>query len=172
MQLGNFIYLNLSKKEVRKKDMTRLDEAMTLLERSGKLQKGCLALAYDYNDYSEEIYEIRDIRVWVAKAVKKYPHMFYFLNQLPSNSFEMTLMCISEYRLVAKGESLTVQELIRKYGSDQSNHPQILTQITSPPPLYSRIKESVEKYGKKIKDSEGASDVVKELKRVTNKKEG
>ncbi len=78
----DLIVLNISKHEVCNKTYDRVLDCISQLERVGKDAKGKLSILFEYDDHPDEIWEIPEIRTWVAGLIEQAPHLFYFLTKL------------------------------------------------------------------------------------------
>lgn len=81
----------------------------------------------DYNDTPDEIYEITEIRAWVKRAFKSYPHLLYFITNMEQNR-GMLIACVSDISFDSS-KRMSINQMIAE-GVDITNRPQIGVSIT------------------------------------------
>ena len=66
-------------KEVENKDFDRVDQLFDTLHHAGRGAKNKIALSFlGYDQEPREVYQIQEIREYVAALYEKYPELFYF----------------------------------------------------------------------------------------------
>ena len=104
----NLIFYCVSKKEVIKKDYTRIINSLEILKKAGKEAKGKLFIFFDgFDDDEREIYMIQEIREYVQYIYERYKYIFYFLSLLDNNRSHI-FTCINNYKVVSKPEEKMV----------------------------------------------------------------
>jgi hypothetical protein len=76
---GGFVILNVSKREAGGKIYNRVLHVISQLEALGVKARGCMAVLFEYDDVPGEIFEIAEIRDWVAGLLERVPRLFYFI---------------------------------------------------------------------------------------------
>lgn len=105
------------------------------LEAVGRTARGKLMLVFDgYNDAPEEIYEIPEIRAWVAGLAEKKPHLFYFLAQEKQN-LQVVLACIAQVKK------------LRRSGSEE-----VLLDVVVSDELRQKLGRAITAYCRKVHD--------------------
>ena len=109
---NDIIVLNVSKKEVRSGDISRLEKAIDIFVSCKVDGKDKLAIFFEYDDVPDEIYEIPEIRNWVKLAFEKYPYIIYFLSPSPIvNSRNIITSCICDLDVVKNMPSMTSEQI-------------------------------------------------------------
>jgi hypothetical protein len=144
-----FVYAADRRSEVEAGDLRRVLRFVDSLERAGRKARGSLALTFDgYDDTPEEIYEIPEIRRWVAGLLKRKPHLPYFLTFEKQNVL-FILACCSDVRatvpMAARSSDLSPFERLGV---------PLLIEIRMPPRLFKRMDWALRAYCKKVGDPE------------------
>jgi hypothetical protein len=76
----DLMILEIRKENLVNRDLSRLTEFLNIVEANPKFyyKKGHITFG-GFDDDVREIYEIPEIREWCLKAIEKYPHLFYFI---------------------------------------------------------------------------------------------
>ena len=100
---------------------------------------------FGYDNDSRELYEIDDVRNFIAQLDKKFPFWFYFLN-LQSGTLVLILLSLCKYSINSDGlfamdqadqERVFVEHgnavswLFEKYALDEKEHDVLATQIAN-----------------------------------------
>ena len=77
IEANSLFFYSIDKKEVKKKDFKRLDEAIKFFETAGVDARGKLIITFSgYMDNPLEIYQINEIRDYVKKLYQKHSNLF------------------------------------------------------------------------------------------------
>jgi hypothetical protein len=107
----------ISKSMVRNKDISVIDKIMAVLETNPANSHGGIVLGFDYNDVSEEVFQIQEIRDWVRLVVDKYPYFLYYCENELFGTDQTIILCLSEIQgVTVKGENISQDEYIKKHG--------------------------------------------------------
>jgi len=94
----DFIHHAITKDEVENMNFIRIKETLRTFEEAGKQGKNKLMITFSgYLDTSKEVYEINDVRKYVAKLLNKFPHIFYFLTDADFTSTTF-LLCLCDIK--------------------------------------------------------------------------
>lgn len=95
IEANSLFFYSIDKKEVKKKDFKRLDEAIKFFETAGVDARGKLIITFSgYMDNPLEIYQINEIRDYVKKLYQKHSNLFYFLSDyMTANQYIWLCLC-------------------------------------------------------------------------------
>jgi len=145
--------LAISKDEILTRDFRRLDKFVKLLhECKTKSCQKIMITFMGYDDTSQEIYEIKPIRLFVEKLFRKYPYILYFINNFESNA-GLLLACIADIRMQVDVDRKPFMEYM---GSKEKfiNRPQQTVEISLSEIKCLNIISDIVEYGLSIGESE------------------
>lgn len=94
----DFIHHAITKDEVENMNFIRIKETLRTFEEAGKQGKNKLMITFSgYLDSSKEVYEINDVRKYVANLLNEFPHIFYFLTDADFTS-TIFLLCLCDIK--------------------------------------------------------------------------
>ena len=105
-----------------------------------------------YDDMPQEIYEIKDIRLFVEKLFRKYPYILYFINNFESNS-GLLLACIADIRMQVDVNRKPFMEYMGSMGQF-INRPQQTAELSLSESKCLSIISDIVEYGLSIGESE------------------
>lgn len=98
------IRIKITKEEVLKLDIKRIDKVLSHLRKDIKNSQSKLSITFDEWDDTRNIYEIEAIRNYVSKVFKENTDLFYFLTEENYNSNKI-LACISTIKNIKEENS-------------------------------------------------------------------
>lgn len=141
------IFLNIPKHAVLRKDISMIDNAITLLTKCGTRARDRLAIVFDgWNNTPEDIWEIVEIRRWTRKVFEKYPHIFYFLSK-ELDGVKNFAVCLADVEALRPQKRYTVDELIDMHPEEL---PQTRLKVRLSPEDSLTIFNAVIKYASQI----------------------
>ena len=144
----------LSKDEILTRDFRRLDTFIKLLKECETAARQKVMLTFSGYDHTAlEIYEIRAIRLFVEKLVRKYPYFFYFLTPLQSNS-SLILSCICEIQMLADTDKKSINQILALGRKDFNNRPKLVVHLSIPKVKCLNLIGDIVKYGLSIGEDE------------------
>lgn len=148
---SNYIFVNITKDICRSKSYKYITNILKKFEKIKTAGRNKMLLLFAYDDVPEEIYEIPEIREWVSKLVKKYPHIFYFLSSEMQNK-QLIYACLVNLTSVGNFESKTTYEWMVE-GRIYPDVPKKAVLVGINKKIQENIVKGVIEYGLKIEDS-------------------
>lgn len=156
MDLGSLTIIHIEKEEVKLLQFKRIEKTLRVLKKVGKKARNSLLITFSgYDDIPDEIYEIPEIRRWVAKLVKRNPEVFYFLNRELEGS-QIILATLCDLTSFYVGEPTKSPLEYYESGIDPTDLPKKTVELTISDELKEHIIKGVTDYAKKINDIDGA----------------
>lgn len=119
-----------TKSEVLKKDYSSFSKMMNNLALNGKLARETLVLSIGgYDDTSDELHEIKEVREFMKGLIKKFPFLLYYLATEFNASVWVVLTLADEVASVSNVERMTPDEINAKYGSNFDKIPIMHSQV-------------------------------------------
>jgi hypothetical protein len=153
------MFYHIPRTEVESKDLRSLDKVMNTLHTVGKGCKESLIITCNgYDDTSDELYEIKEVREFVQAIFKKYPHILYYINS-EFEAEKWMLHCIAdEIETKFAGEKLSPIEYLER-GIRMDEYPRVESHIKFYDGLYTVFKAML-KHGKMKRDVRGSKRMV------------
>lgn len=165
---NDILAYNVTQEDVESENVTNLERVLEKFEKVGKQARGKLMILFMYDEDPREIYEIPEIRKWLRKALRRNPHLFYWVsNNYLQNNAEMLLASLSEditaVRLGALGNK-TLSDWFDE-GYSYNELPQNIIHFKLPDSMIEMIEDGLAKYGLfKMNDSrENINAVIKNI---------
>lgn len=109
---SEFVVISIGRKEVETLNFNRISEIFSILRELKTKAFRKLIITFDgYEDTSEEVYEILQIRKYMFRLFFNYPYMFYFISTFDLN-LRILLACISDVVKKTDVSENTAQNLI------------------------------------------------------------
>ncbi|URJ76384.1 hypothetical protein MF621_004091 (plasmid) [Bacillus velezensis] len=154
-----FIVRHLSKREVVEKDFLQIDEALSVFSKIGKPLRGCLAITCGgYDDITDELFEIMEVREYVREVFNKHPHIFYYINT-EMDTHKWLIESLVDVETYFVGEKLTDRQIYERYGKDFESIPQVMSSLNDSEGLLPRLLKGIIRHGKRNKDAMGSKKV-------------
>ncbi len=154
------MFYHISKEEILDKNLRGIDNLMSTVQLVGKGAKNSLFLTCSgYDDVTDELYEIKEVREFVSAMFDKYPHILYYINSQFEGDHWLLCSIADELEAVTFGEKYTGNQLFEKFGLDNTNVPRVHANITFKNKKFPNLLKSVIKHGKKNKDVRGAKRI-------------
>ena len=161
----DLMILEIRKENLIKKDLKPLTEFLSTLEENSKIffKKGHITFG-GYDDDVREIYEIPEIRDWCLKAIKKYPYLFYFIEDKLEGQKNI-IICIANIQAFQAGPRKSILQWHKEgFNTTDDNFPKISIKVDLPPVLFNKISLGLMEFGEKINDVKRAEKIINELK--------
>lgn len=154
----NFI-LDIDKASVKSRNLSQVDAIIKLLQPMAGMTNQSITIAFQYNDVPEEVFVIPEIRAWVRKLFRKYPHFLYYAENDKFDTDKILLLCLCETVSVSfVGENISQDEYIQKYG--KLDYVTTHTETKNLHKILAHYLLEVDRYGKRIGQSAQASKIV------------
>jgi len=134
--------------------VSRLVQVVEALKPYGRQARKALAIVFDgYNDTAQLACEIPAIRSWCQKAIRRVPHLFYYLESDFGGTDGVVAAAISDYKatmpleLRRPPDQLTDEELVRE---------EVHLEIFMPDKLGRRIATSTYQYGRALGETDSS----------------
>ncbi|WP_144472955.1 hypothetical protein [Bacillus pumilus] len=119
-----------TKNEVLNKDYSSFSKMINNLALNGKIARETLVLSIGgYDDTSDELHEIKEVREFMKGLIKKFPFLLYYLTNEFNASIWVVLTLADEVVSVSNVERMTPDEINEKYGSGFDNIPIMHSQV-------------------------------------------
>jgi hypothetical protein len=149
------VWVSIPKFHVEDLDYTYVVKAVDIVTRLGKRGRGSLIMSFaGYGDVPDEIYEIDEIRDYVAVMLEKFPHIFYMLNPF-NGSARMLFLCLCD--VVAVKSACTAKTTLKEWnkaGVPPWNRPKTRTMWSAPDDLVQTIIKEAGKYAIDVGDDD------------------
>lgn len=151
---------NVSRKEVENKDYRGIEKLFSVLRSLKTEARGKLMLQFaGYDDISDEIYEIPEIREYVMGMFQRWPEMFYFLTQ-EDVIYRVILACIVDVAIVHDIEKKGIDRVV----FDGEQLTPVYFALSIPDNIREAIRIKLKEYGRKIGESEEVmSEVIENI---------
>ena len=155
------MFYHIPKEEIINKDFSGIDQLLNTVQLVGKGAKKSLIITCDgYDDVTDELYEIEEVREFVDGLFNRYPHILYYIN----SQFEADRWLISSYadevQSIRKiGDRLTGDELFDKYVKNLEEVPTHQAHLTFHDKKLDKILKAIIKHGKIKKDANGSKKI-------------
>jgi hypothetical protein len=157
------MFYHISKEEILNKDLRGINSLLNTVSKVGKGAKQSLVITCNgYDDVTDELYEIKEVREFVEHMFNRHPHLLYYIaNQLEA---EHWLMCsiADELNSVYQGELYTGNQLLEKFGLDPNAVPKVHVHLTFKGSRFTSILKAMIKHGKVNKDARGGKKLALE----------
>lgn len=109
-----YVQVAIGKDKVISGNMSPVDFVLGLCNKIGSKAIGKIVITFsDYDDTTDEVHEIDEIRKWCQKVFSKYPYIFYYLGDkgLLSEGRQSFAACVGEFKMVHVGKRYTIEEI-------------------------------------------------------------
>lgn len=151
------MFYHIPKEEIVSKDLRHLDKLMKTVQEVGKGAKNSLILTVNgYDDTTDELYEIKEVRDYVEAMFNKYPHILYYISDFQEADVWILSSYADEVRSAHAGRRYTGWELFLL-----ENHeiPKVVTNLTFTNHKFTRVLKAIVNHGKRNKDARGGKKV-------------
>lgn len=148
----------IERDEIEEMKFKRLDDLFKTLNRVGKHLRGsCGITVSGYDDVTDELFEIEDVRKFVAKMFRRYPYMLYYM----SRELEVDRWMLSSWADITTSartfdQIMTAREAAERYGA---NPPKFGVMTTFQGGKFDEMIEALRKHGEKLGDKEEADKI-------------
>lgn len=160
------VFYHISKEEVEEKDYRGIGKLLKTLTTVGKGAKKSLVITCNgYDDVTDELWEIKEVNQFVRGMFDKYPYLFYYIADFDKEIGYWLLCCLAdEIFSVFKGERMTGNEIMAKYGLNNDNIPRVHAHITFKAQSenenrFLNMLRAIMKHGKLNKDANGGKRI-------------
>lgn len=154
------LFYHIPKSEVINKDLNNLKALINNMSQVGKGVKKSLVITCDgYDDVTDELYEIQEVREFVEHLFTKIPYLLYYVTDMFEGDIWLLCSLADEVTSVSQGQKYTGHELMEKFGFDLEATPKVHAHIkfkgsNGTNKLIDMMKAII-KHGKKNKDARG-----------------
>lgn len=153
----------VQRESVEKLDISLISDLIKKLKPHGRNARSSVNITFSGYEYElEEIFEIMEIRKWVEKLFREIPYILYYAeSEIEGMKNLLLCYCDIEY-VVPEGERKSEIEYLRdkERGIEPPKRPVV---ITISDKKLNRIKDNIKKYGKEIKDLQGAKKSIEAI---------
>lgn len=163
---NNLYVIQIPRTETESKDIGTITHYVKQLEKI-KAPSQCVEITFSgYDESTDEVFEIEDIRTWTTKLLREVPEVLYYTS-IPMGSTIRLLACVYDVETVSlrRMNAYEANEYALEHGV-QHQQPII---INIPEDERMRLYGAIKSYGLKRKDLHGAGVIVNELKKLFNK---
>lgn len=160
------MFYHISKEEVLEKNYRGIGKLLNTVSSVGKGARNSLVITCNgYDDVTDELWEITEVRDFVRGMFDKYPYLFYYIADFSEEIDHWLWCCLAdEVRTISFGERMTGNQLWEKYGVDYHSVPKVHSNLTftANSPEESRflyMLKSIIKHGKLNKDARGGKKI-------------
>lgn len=160
------MFYHISKEEVLDKDYRGVGKLLKTVTTVGKGAKRSLVITCDgYDDVTDELWEIDEVREFVRGMFDKYPYLFYYIANFDKEIDNWLLCCLAdEVHSVFRGEKMTGNQIWEKYGLNHEQIPKVHANLTFKAKSVNESRfltmlKAIIKHGKINKDSNGGKRV-------------
>lgn len=155
----------VSKEEILECDIKGVVNSIEQIEK--KLRgDACQSIAVyidGYNDVSDELYEIDEVRAWVQKLFERIPHFMYYINIEVSDHNYLIASLSDDVTSVVPFERRPIQE----YDFHEwKKLPKVNVQLRLPNEKIRNLIQSVVAHGSKMGNKKGADEVAGRIAQV------
>lgn len=160
------MFYHISKEEVLNKDFRGIAKLINTLKTVGKGAKRSLMLTCNgYDDVTDELYEIKEVREFVQAMFDKYPYLLYYITDFTGEADVWLLNSLAdEVHTISSSDRITGDELWEKYGVNWREVPRVYSHLTfkAETPEESRffnMLKAIIRHGKLNKDARGGKKI-------------
>ncbi|RRJ54747.1 hypothetical protein EHV15_34705 [Paenibacillus oralis] len=168
--MKDVVGLTITRAVIEQKSTTGIERYFHQLTTKGRAAYQSVVFIFDgYNDTSEQVYEIKEVRDWVYSLFCLFPHLLYFIN--PKIDTHITLLaCLGDVQTLLVGSTPLTPNQYEDQGIDMIAYaPHYLYNVTIDDDLFMAMDFALQKYGRSICDIPGASLTIKMIRGVTNR---
>jgi len=142
------VWTSIPSDHVKAKNLAFVDYAINYIKQNLDDQLGSMFLTFaGYGYRAEEVYEIEEIRDYVAKVFEKYPYIFYFLTPELDN-MNMFLSCLSNVTVHKDLFFGSLSSIV--VNTEYPNAPKVRVKIKPSKETMAKIARESTKYAKSI----------------------
>lgn len=159
--------VSVSKKMVKQRDIKVLLSVFRHLDQQPNGGYNRLHLTFGgYGDVPDEVYEIMEIRKWVAFIIERYPKLFFYLTDMQQID-ELVMLCYFDVETSHVGEKLTEEEWFKRGRYTPDSRPEVRIKVTWEREKLNQIVAGVRKHGKETGREDLAEKAVDRIKTRT-----
>lgn len=160
---NTFILMPIMREEIESQDVSRVEDFIKTMTKIGKpLRQKCGLSVSGYDHIPTELFEIQDVRKFIAKLFRRNPFLMYYID-VKTGFHEWLLSTLADSVTALRREEhlgKNVYEVLELYGI---NPPQFQVHLTFNGERFSEMMEGIRKHGIKIGDKEGANAIASVL---------
>jgi hypothetical protein len=155
---------NLYVLEIPKKDILAVSTRLPLLlvrelEKQGRGSYQSAVIHVDgYNDVTDELCEIPEVRKWVDAVFRAIPHLLFFLNR-EMEGHVYFLECMADIRTVKTGKLQSINEFFEENGLE-AELPKLPVYMEFTPRFFSNMFVELRKFGKRINANQEVENLI------------
>lgn len=170
MLINDDLYvMNINKDLITEQSYTFINNSVSYLRNlKTKAHKSVIIMVDGYGEVATELYEIPEVRTWVAGLFERYPYFLYFINT-DLDSHITLLSCIGDIETLTVGYPTLSPMEYKRRGIDPLKLPRKQWNITLSEIQFSKLTNSLMEYGQEINDIAGAVQIVYLIKGLSNR---
>ncbi|MCW3793752.1 hypothetical protein OM416_19345 [Paenibacillus sp. LS1] len=153
--------INVSRNSIEQKSFEFLNQSIDFLLSQGSDAFASTIVMFDgYNDTSEEIYEIPEVRNWVNDLLLAHPYFIYFASRATDTHLDL-LSCVGDIAIRYSGEKTLSPNEYARLGIDpltEVERKQWTISINEI--LYKRMELALRLLGTRIDDPQGTNETI------------
>lgn len=168
MQVGNdkfFFYSVDKEQELFKMNLDGIESFFSMLDKLGKKAIGHVVVLFDgYNDITDELFEIHEVRNYVQEMFKRFPHLLNYIN-FDLEGHHWLLSCLVDVDSIYAGRKMTFEEHIKQFGTHVPM-PRFLVHMHMPDPMLNKLINAMRIHANKLKAGKQVEGQVMRLRAI------
>jgi hypothetical protein len=168
--INETIVLHIQRRVVEQKYTDSVEKYLHQLSAEGGSSFQKVVFIFEgYDDTVDEVYEIKEVRDWVYRLFRLFPHLMYFIS--PQFDSHITILaCLGDVETVRIGSYPLTPNEYDALGIDIMNDLQRARyRITIEDDMFMAMEFALHKYAKSIGDNFGAARTLEMIRAVTNR---
>lgn len=164
------VSLTVTRAAIEQKSTSGIERYFHQLTKNGPAAYQSVLFIFDgYDDTTEQVYEIKEIRDWVYSLFRLFPHFLYFINTRIDTHITL-LACLGDVETLLVGNAPLTPNQYDELGVDMVAYaPRHLYNITIDDDFFMAMDFALQKYGQSIGDTAGAAMTIEMIRGVTNR---
>lgn len=162
--------LTITRAAIEKKSTSGIERYLHQLTKKGRSSYQSIVIIFDgFDDTTEQVYEIKEIRDWVYSMFRLFPHILYFVSPLLDSHLTL-LACLGDVETLLIGNAPLTPNEYESLGIDMVKFaPRHLFNIMIDDDLFMAMDFALQNYGQSIGDIPGAALPIEMIRSVTNR---
>jgi hypothetical protein len=171
LDMGNgrqlFIYSIDKENELIPLNFKGIDEFFKQLDKMKRKAFNNTMILFDgYNDTTEELHEIPEVRAFVKELFERYPHVLNYVN-FELEGHHVLLSSLTDVVTLSGINKMTLEEMDRVYGV--GNYPKMQVSMTMPNMQSQRLCNAMLAHGIRLNQTTKAELKVRQFQKIFNK---
>lgn len=168
--MNEVVGLTITREVIEQKSTSRIEKYFHQLTKNGQTAYQTVFIIFDgYDDTTDQVYEIKEIRDWVYSLFRLFPHFLYFIN--PQIDTHITLLaCLGDVETLLIGSPPLTPNEYNELELDMMTHsPRHFYNISIEDDLFMAMDYALQNYGNCIGDKIGAALTIEMIRGVINR---